>query len=235
MRKTLKKYFLWAITLLFAAVIACESRYIVVLRQQRSQLVTQQNELIQWYRSHCIEYEDGFSTSSLAQGYLLRGELKKALAWSNLIIDTAPDGSYTEDIEGYKGDTSWPMYMHNIRGDVYYAMSDYAKAIDDYSIVINLNAKDIKRNPELFYPKYNVYVKRANAFRSLGETQCAIKDFCDGIIFAKSHQDWSRNKTNKAVLPPLPDDLLGYLEEHRDMFEDENKFEKCVQILKQWE
>jgi len=237
MRKTLKKYFLWAILLLFAAVIVCESCYIVVLRQQGKQRVAQQNELIRYYTTHRIDYKNTFTTSSIAHGSLLKGDLKNALAWSNFVIDTFKDDSYKEDIDGYKGDTSWPIYMHDIRGDVYYAIGDYAKAIDDYSIVINLNAKEIEyaslRFPELYRrPKYDVYIKRANAFRNFGDARSAIQDFCNGILLAKDAQDRTRDNAVPAVFPPLPDDLLDYLEKHRDMVEDNAKFEKCVQILR---
>ena len=189
------------------------------------------NEAIQKYYKNHIDPYDAFATSSQAQGCLHAGKLKDALAWSNFMIELLP--------EGYS-DPSWLKTMYTLRGDVYYAMGDYGKAIEDYSFVINLNAEDIVsaslRFPNLYIkPVDDVFVKRANAFRSLRETKSAVKDFCDGILFSKDLQDRTRNKPIKAVLPPLPDDLLEYLEEHRDMIEDKDKFKKCIQILKQWE
>ena len=220
--------------ILFAIIISIESYYIFYLRECCHRQVLVFHKFFERQQKDFVEYKNPFATISFVMGYLHQGDLKKSLAWANLIIDTLPDNS-----DGlYNG--SWLLYMCNLRGDVYYKMGDYVKAIDDYSAVLDIDAQNIGflslSSKNTLTPKYNIYIKRAMAFRNLGEDKNAIKDFCYGIILAKNSHRTIFSKFDDyglSFVAPLPDDLLNYLEKNRDTIDDEVTLRRCVQILEE--
>ena len=221
-----------SLLLLFVIIIAIEAYYILALRSYCYRQEALFYEALEWYQKHDQEcpYSSLLGNGQFVLGYLSQGNLQKALAWSNLIIDTDDGGLF---------DGSLLLYVYNLRGDTYYKMGEYVKAIDDYSTVINVHAQNadyISLSPmDGHYPKYNTYIKRAMAFRNCGDDKSAVKDFCYGVILNKNSNSDILSKFDdngqSFVLPPSPDDLLDYLEKHHDMIDDEVMFGRCVQIL----
>jgi len=209
-----------SLILLLTVFIIVQSYYIVNLRNHLIAVGKTYYKLIEWYHTNYVDYKNQFTTMAIAVKYLNQGDTKRAMAWVNLVFDTMPDNlSGSERLNGITEN------LLEIRGDIYYEMGDYAKAIVDYSNIIEV-AEKCGSNA------YDVYrIKRAIAYRNLGDTENAMKDFVNAIIFAKEKQNSIRYPVGKLHIPQLPDDLLNYLEMHRDMIEDNDKFEKCVQIL----
>ena len=200
MEKTVKKYFLRAVLLLFSVVIVCETFYIAVLRHQCNQIVAQQNSITQWYTSQCVQRDDSFAHCDLVQEHLTKEELRKALAWANLCVSLYGDG-----------ETSWRRRVFEQRGDVYFAMQDYPNAIKDYTSAIATDSENTHFPNILSH--YPVYFKRGMSYRNAGLDKEAVDDFCHGITLVKKRNDNLRLRDALALENFLRyEDLIQYFE-----------------------
>ena len=199
MKITIKKCTLSVILLLLIVAATCETYYIVLLKFQHRQSVTSFNELMQWYRSRCVEYENSFRLCDLVEQYSTKGELKKALAWADLCVSLFDES-----------DDSWYQAALEQRGNVYFKMQDYPNAIKDYSCAIGIDS--------INFPKYDLYFKRGMAYKNIGLDKEAVDDFCYGIMLVKRRNGNMRlrDALNSEELIRY-EDLFQYLKQHNHL------------------
>ncbi len=131
------------------------------------------DKLIEFNPSHPGTYHDrAIAHKELGQYEEAIGDLTKAIKLK-----------YQRDLR-----PDWPRSAYVIRGQVYEALEKYGDAISDYDKALEIEEKNLKTLKELTEGKwrcsgtaYDLYDKRAFAYKKIGKFERAIDDFTKAI------------------------------------------------------
>ena len=208
--RTMKRHVLLILFLLFIVCFVLEAYYIIILKTRTLELETELSkftvleEILRNKGVRYIELENYYDLSAVPRMYAAKGELDKALAWADLYVNLRGD-RVLYFVEA-------PL---EVRGDIYYAMQNYQDAINDYSSAIDIYIS-VSSDSDSYEWYYLFCPKRGMAYKSLGNTNKAVDDFCCALRHAINN-----SKKVLAYFPPLSEDIYQYLEVHQDLLPDD--------------